>query len=389
MTFKIILSFGVALLTMAASAGVTYESETSLQGVHRNFPNGASSITNINEGFLESRTGFRYSTDNFQMEAKALLRSIQSPANQDSKDFAFTSLEPPRRLFKLYTKIGPDDSANQTYLDTGSLWGSYNKENWTFSAGRRAIGIGVLKVFPVWNRLYPVVPTLSGYMLVNNPDVVDVRWSKSQWTVAMYSIFSQYYDDAITAMEFIHYGEKLESHFIVSDWWQQATAGYSGVVDSDMGIFRLETLGIAQGSSNTSKGFQVGLGWERAFTAKLSFLAEYYHSSFGTRKTSDYLLQDPTAFRTLLATDYIYPKLSYKITDFLSNDLGALCNLIDGSFMIINETNYSLSDTMDLFALIKKPTGTSGKEFGHLTVPVTNQTLEYVEWFSIGLKMTI
>lgn len=386
---KVLFLFWVLLLSsLNVFAEFNFESENTLQGIHRNFPKGASAQTGFVESFLESRTGGGFRSDDFQFEAKFLLRSIQSPSNRSRNDFSFADLTPPRRLLKFYTKLGSDDSLNQTFLDMGNLWGSFNVENWQFTVGRRSIGIGVLRTLPVWNRLYPVVPTLSGYMLANNPDILDVRWSSENWTIAGYSIFSQYYDDAISAIEFIHYGEKLESHFLVSHWWERQVLGYSGVVDTFYGIFRFESLGIKSINQNESNGLQFGLGWEKAVNSKLSFLAEYYQSSYGTSKPKDYIYQDPNPFRTLLARNYLYPKMNYKLTDFISNDFGALVNLVDGSFMLTNETSYSVSDNLDIFGLIKKPMGNGGQEFGHLNISATNQTLEYVEWFSVGLKMT-
>lgn len=385
MLFSIILAF----ISFSSYASLEFASDFTLSGVNRYYPNGASSLNNIREGFFETNTGIKYSSGNFQMEARALLRSIQSPANKDRTDFAFTDLTPPRRLVKFNTRIGSDHGENQTFLDTGTLWGSYYLDHWQLTLGRKPIGIGVLKVIPVWNRLYPVLPTLSGYMLINNPDILDLRWSNDKWTIASYSIFSQYYDDNISALEFINYGEKLESHFLFSKWWDQAVAGYAGAVDSDLGIFRLESLFVAAGRSDTSAGAQIGLGWERAMTDKLSLLTEYYHSSFGTSNTKKYLYQDYTPFRALLASDYFYPQMIYKFTDLLSTDLGFLINAIDGSMMLINSTTYSFDDNVDLFATVRCPFGGDQQEFGHLEIPVTNQTVEYVRWFSVGLKMTL
>ncbi len=381
----------VLLLTSSSQVFADYnlESENTLQGIHRNFPSGSSRKTHLVESFFESRSGGRYSSDDLQVETKFLLRSIQSPSNRDQDDSSFSDLTPPRRLLKLYTKLGSDKSLNQTFLDVGNLWGGYSKDNWQFTLGRRAIGIGVLKTLPVWNRLYPVVPTLSGYMLPNNPDIVDIRWGRESWTIAGYSIFSQYYDDAISAIEVIHYGEKIESHLLVSHWWERLALGYSGVVDTSKGIFRFESLGIKSKDLEDQDGFQFGLGWERAFTPKFSVQTEYYHSSFGTSRPKNYVYQDPNPFRTLLASDYLYPKLSYKFSDFMTSDFGTLVNLVDESFMFTNETTYSLSDQLDVFGLIKKPIGQKGQEFGYLNVPVTRQNFEYVEWVSVGIKMTI
>lgn len=376
------------LLPLASYGSYVFDSENTLQGVRRDYPGGSSALSDINEGYFESRSSARYNGDSFQFEASALVRSLYSPSNKDRSDFSFVDLTPPRRLLKFYTPLGNNEGMGQSYLDLGSAWGSYQKGSWQFTLGRRAIGIGVLRAFPVWNRLYPVVPTVSGYMFHNNPDIADVRWSKDQWTVATYSIFSQYYDDAITGVEFIHYGSKLESHVLLSRWWLQQAAGYSGVVDTDFGMFRLESLGIAAGN-NLPGGLQYGVGWEKAFSEKMSFLVEYYYSSFGTKNANDYLLQRPTPFRTLLGKKYIYPRFSYKLTDFMTTDLGALTNLVDGSYMITSETNYSLSDNLDLFLLIRKPMGSSGDEFGHLKVPEMSQVLEYVEWVSMGLKLVI
>ena len=365
-----------------------YSSDNTLMGVHRQFPNGASRLNDISEGQLESLTGARYMNGAFQFEAKALLRSIQSPINKYANDFAFADLTPPRRLMKLYAPIGGEGEENQTMLDAGSLWASYNTESWQFSGGRRAMGIGVLKVIPVWNRLYPVLPTASGYMFINNPDIFDVRWNQGQWTIASYSIFSQYYDDSISAVELINYGDKVENHFLLSRWWNQNTAGYSTVVDSSFGIFRLESLLVAK-EDKSKGGFQVGLGWEKAFTEKFSLLAEYYHSTYGAQDFDDYLALTPTPFRALLASDYIYPQMTYKFTDFYSQNLGFLTNMIDQSFMLIAESTYSYSDNTDFFVTLRCPFGSEGKEFGHISVPITSEKLEYGRWLSVGLKMNL
>lgn len=389
MTYKDLCAFFFLMTTFCAYAEWDFESENILQGVHRNYPNGASKLTNIKEVFGETKSGFRYKDEDFQMEAKVLVRSLQSPINTDRNDFAYADMTPPRRLFQLYELIESDTSENQTLIDTGALWASYYLGNWQLTAGRRPMGIGVLKVLPVWNRLYPIVPTLSGYQFVNNPDLLEARWNKDKWSFAAFSVFSEFYDESINALEFIHYGETLESHFLISKWWDQGTLGYSGVVDTQIGIYRMEMLAVADGGPMKSNGLQVGIGWEMAVSDKLSFLIEYYHSSFGSSEPDDYLLQDPTPFRTLLASDYAYPQMVYKLSDLLTNELGFLANLVDGSAMLVNDVVFSYSDNISIVGTIKKPMGGSRQEFGHLNIPVTGQIVEYVEWVSVALKMTI
>lgn len=369
-------------------ASWNFESDNLLQGINRDFPQGASRLSHINEVFFESSSGVRYQNEQFQFEAKALIRSLQSPSNGEKGDFSFVQMDPPARLFKLYQKIGKDESQNQTVLDTGTLWASYNIDHWQFTAGRRPVGIGVLKVFPVWNRFYPVIPSISGYMFVNNPDMLNIQWSKNQLSLSAYSIFSQYYDDSVNVIEMIHYGDNLESHFIAGNWWNQLSIGYAGVIDLPSGIYRLETLMAAENGDRRQGGIQFGVGWERAISEKMSLLAEYYHSSYGSRKVDDYLLQDPTPFRNLLGTDYFFPQISYKLSDFFAADLGVIMNLIDGSSMLVSNANYSLADNMSLVATIRNPLGGALEEFGHLKVPLTKQRVEYVHWISLALKFT-
>lgn len=387
MNYKELWFFLILITSSFAFAEWDFESENIFQAVRRDYPHGASKLTNFNEAYGETRSGFKYKSGDFQMEAKVLVRSLQSPINADRDDFAFADMTPPKRLFQLYDII--DGSENQTLIDTGALWSSYYLGNWQLTAGRRPMGIGVLKVLPVWNRLYPIIPTLSGYQFVNNPDLLEARWSEDKWSFAAFSIFSEFYDESINALEFIHYGDTLESHFLISKWWDQGTLGYSGVVDTMSGIFRTEILAVADAGQMTSDGIQVGIGWERAMSDKLSFLIEYYHSSFGSSEPEDYLLQNPTPFRTLLASRYAYPQMVYRLSDFLSNELGVLVNLVDGSSMLVDDLVFSFSDNISIVGTLKKPMGGSNQEFGHLKVPVTGQSVEYVQWVSVALKMTI
>lgn len=382
------LLINLIFLSSEASAAWEFVSDSTVMGVGRSYLHGQEKIKTP-EGFAEILPGMKYSSDHFKFEAKPLIRYVKFPKAQNPNSFSRLDLTPPDRYLKMSKTFGKANDDNQTLVDAGSLWMSYNGDNLQASVGRRALGIGVLKVIPVWNRLSPVLPTLSGYMQVNNPDIIDVRLSKDQWTLATYSIMDRKKEERITAVEFINYEWGLESHYLLGNWWNQPAAGYAGVYDSNSGIFKLESLIIAKGEKETKSGFQIGLGWEKAFNDKLSFLTEYYHSSFGSDGPDNYLDLDFSKFRTLLAKDYLYPQVSYKFTDFLTSELGFLVNANDKSFMLISETTYSFSDNIDLFATIRSPVGQEKQEFGYINIPIVNQAIQYVRWFSLGFKMTL
>lgn len=378
----------ISLISISSFAQWQFESESTLDGTYRYYKSDSSQLNHIREAFLENRSGFNFKKDGFKAEVKALVRVLESRTNKEPNDISYVDLTPPRRLVRAFARSNSDHSSQQSVIDIGNAWFSYDFENFQFTAGRRALGIGVLRIMPVWNRLYPVLPTMSGYMLTNNPDFIDLRWNKNNWTLATYHIVSMYYDDSISAIEAIHYGDAIENHFLASKWWNQPVIGYTGALDSQLGMLRTEVLAIGTVNKNKRDGIQIGLGWERAINENFSALIEYYHSSFGTVNRNNYLLQDPTPFRTLLSTDYIYPQLITKITDFFTTKMGLIINVIDKSSMIIADGNYSISDNLELTSVLKLPTGGSKQEFGHLVVPVINQNLEYVSWVSLGLKYT-
>lgn len=372
----------------SALAGWIFSTDNTLESVYRAYPEATNNFNYLDDGYFESLTGVKYEGRHWSMEAKFLLRSLQSESNTYPDDISYTDLRPPNnRLFKLATQL--DKSGyNQTELDAGTLWLSYSAQHWQFTVGRRPLGIGVLKMLPIWNRLTAVLPTISGYILNQNPDIVDLRWQYGPWTMATYSVLAQLPKDQIQSAELIYYGSSLESHLLASNWWQQPAAGWAGVVDWGGASWRMESLFVGQ-TQDMPSGWQVGGGWEKAWTGKFSTMIEYVHSSFGASNEADYFTKPSSPFRFLLASDYVYPEMTYQWTDFWKMSLGALVNMIDGSTMGILETSYSMNDHVDLIGSAHIPIGGANQEFGYLPDPRdTTQNIQYAQWISAGLKVS-
>lgn len=365
-------------------ASSVFSIENQLSAVGRSFPNGTSNYDSLVEGFLETSPGWKWEGQRFNFEAQLLLRSLQTPINAYPRDPAFLNLAPTGRLFNASNVTLSQSS--QTFTDISKLWASYSLPSLQVSIGRRPLGIGVLRVLPVWNRLAVVLPSLSGYLLSQNPDLFDIRWQHQAWTVAGFSVLAQDPNSQIEAVEIVHYGAQLEAHFLIGEWWQQATLGLAGAVDAQGATFRAETFAFAAQNSRPG-GIQAGLGFEKALNSRWSVLAEYYHSSIGTDTSSLYLLQTPTLFRALLSSDYFEPSLALQATDFWKLSTAVLINVIDGSLYWMSESAYSFSDHVDLLATVRLPFGGLNQEFGYLPIPgAGNQNLEYPQWVSVSVK---
>jgi len=363
-------------------AEVSMNSSVDIAGVHRNYAHGSSHY----DLFLDPSISTKYNSANWTVEGKLQLRHLQSRSNRDKNDWSYVSLVPAERLLSLGLDLSNEGSDQQTYLDIASLWIGYDIGDVQISLGRKALGIGVLMAFPVWNRLYPVVPSASGYLFHNNPDLVDVRWQKNSIGLAAYHIFSKDNERQLSSFEFTHYGENLESHILLGKWWDQTISGYTGVLDTSLGIFRLESLFILE-NDDLEGGTQFGVGYERAFTEDLSFLVEYYYSSFGADKSENYLTNNQNPFRVLLAKQYVFPQVTYKPTDLSSVRLGSLVNLIDESTLIQLKLDYSLADNKTIDLTIQKPLGAKGDEFGYLPY-LAGVNLEYAQFISANFRMT-
>lgn len=376
----------IFFFTATSWADWHFSSENILEGAYRYWPGIETEYNYYGDGFFESSTGLSFEGTSLSFEGRLLFRNFQSYSNnENADDLARLNLTPPKRLLN-GLMVNKYTQFSQTTLDIGTLWVNYTINDWQITAGRKALGLGVMKALPVWNRLKPVLPSPSGYLLDYNPDLVDVRFQSGKWTFATFASFAQKPEDQIVAFETVYYGSLVESHFLLADWWQQSAVGYAGVTDLSGTSLRIESLFVAP-NKDLKGGQQIGLGVERVLSEAWSIEVEYYHSSFGTTKKNEYLTQAATPFRTLFATDYIFPKISYNITDFWAMKLGWLVNMIDGSAMFVADSTYSILNNVDIFGTLRLPTASYESEFGTMPNPMLpNYDVGYVTFAAVGLK---
>jgi hypothetical protein len=88
----------------------------------------------------------------------------------------------------------------------------------------------------------------------------------------------------------------------------------------------------------------------------------YYYDEHGAEKINDYTLVS-TDDKYFTAKHYIYGNILYRYDEFLSFQLNAFVNLVDGSGLLIPAVKYTLADGLDLTGMAAITLGQDTQEF--------------------------
>jgi hypothetical protein len=321
-----------------------------------------------------------YSHKALRLEARPELRILYSHGvAMPLTDPTYASILPPKRFMDLGTEIGHAEpgSEGEAYIGFEKLFFSIQTNNFEIAAGRRPLGLGVLKYLPVWNKFTVLLPIHSGPPFIYNPDNAVVRYQFHSLAVSALDIEGAFPKDAVRLGQISYFGELAELQSLFGEWWEHSVAGFAATTDLGGLTLRIETLWFGLNALDREKGFQGGYGLEYALGDKVSFTLEGLHLQRGAEDFHEYTIVAPSIFSPFRAQDYLLGLLEYKFLPEWRWLTGPFVNLTDGSLLYLNDLKWTVTDDSEVTAQIKTPIGADHTEF-------SRKTLEFIDGSYIG-----
>ncbi len=310
--------------------------------------------------YVFAHTRFTLSGSNFSSEIQPELRAVQS--SHTLTDQMRADVRSPSRLMSLSSKL-TSSSTRETVLDVERININYRISDSEISIGRKPISLGVLSIFPVWNKFTRPLVTNLGPLRAFSEDQASVRYQQGAWLVQAIDIEERDNRGATRIGEMTWYGDSLEIHILGGHWWESGAAGIAAVKDVAGTSLRLEEI------SFSADGMQTGLGAERALNEKWSVTGEYLYLDSGATRKEEYLFLKPSRFRPLSAMRYGYARLEYKPWPLWIFQLADMYNFIDSSQLWSGKLLYSAANDLELTLEIRLPTGNDTSELSRRFLP--------------------
>ncbi len=313
--------------------------------------------------YLFANSRWTFSKASWAVEVQPEIRAVQSSSSL-SVDMR-QSVRNPNRLMDLHHKVSSGDK-QEAVTDIERLNFQYRFDTAQISIGRKPISLGVLSTFPVWNKFSRPLMTDYGPLRVFNPDQIVARYQAGDYLFQAIDIESRNArtEDAARLAEVAWFGDGAELHAIGGMWWKSATFGVALVKDLEGTSFRMEEISFAD------DGVQLGAGAERAFTENLSAVVEFMYLQNGAAQKRDYNKIPRSRFRPLIASEYGYIRIDYKLTALLTLQAGDIWNMIDLSNFVNAKAIYSAANDLEITGELRMPTGDDKSEFSHKVLPV-------------------
>jgi hypothetical protein len=297
----------------------------------------------------------KVSIKNLRMELAPELRFLktatsQTPSLQSSVDFTERKYLNP---WKLSSQDNSTSNANFEKLNF-----SYQGENSELLIGRKPVSLGVLAVFPVWNKFGKPFVTHLGPTRVTSQDQINFHGQIDNWAFQIMDIEQTAPFFSSKLAELTWFGSGFEIHTLFADWWAQSALGLAFSGDVFGTTVRIESLHLQ------NEGWQMGSGFERAFTESLSALIEFLYLENALT---------PTKYG-----QYGFARIVDKFSDLTTVEFGLLENFIDHSLFVNPKVSYSASNDVDFSLEARLPTGATTTEFSKENSPV--QFLGGVRW---------
>lgn len=342
-----------------------------LVGEYREFPQaGFGPHSHAYESIFVGKYHTRiYPAEVFRIEATPEVRGFNSRmVGRGPGEPGYATVEGPERLFDFKVNLVTGNTG-QWLLDTERLNMILNLGEFEFQFGRKPIGVGTLKVLPIWNKFSRPLPNTAGPNLVFGQDSATARWQSGEWSLQAIDIEGKRArpEEAVRWLEAILYNPALELHLMASRWWEKNVVGIALAKDFGGATLRGESLWIGFDGHGRENEFQGGLGLEYAVNETWTLLGETLFQSDGADRTAEYTVLIPSPYRPLRAKAYAYLQATAQLDALWSANFAALVNGIDGSFYPLVKISRSLSDHLDIALDLRGPVGKDGKEFSRET----------------------
>lgn len=335
-------------------------------------------------------SNIRYSPEGqFNLELRPEIRYLRDKGiSYTNNDPAHFKVKPFKRYLPLEWRLH-EGNQTESYLSLEKAKISYQNNNFESYIGRKAVSLGTLRIFPVWNKFSKISPlSFAAPQIITTQDGGGVRYQLDNKMFQVVAVVDDNEEKNAYLSEFVLYSDTLETHLLVGRWWEANAAGLAFTKDFGGMNLKGEALYIPSGKNLDNKIIQAGFGSEYAFTETLSALFEYFYESNGNSEKKDYKLSLLDRFSFLQNKSYVFTQALWKASPTLNISQGFLININDKSSLILSKAEYSYSESMDLTMALSKPTGSSGSEFSKKTfIFPGNKSLGSPTILSLSMKV--
>ncbi len=307
---------------------------------------------------------YGYYGDSPSTDSSPTLLSTGSSLANFNDPYQMNIYSPPR-FFHWRKNIS---NKKQWVLETEKLNISYLTDRWELTAGRKPFSLGVLKIFPVWNKFSKPLPISNGPAATWGSDLISLRMPRENSSYLVALIGGETRQDDVILGEYTSYQADWEAHLLVAKWWEKNLWGIALTKDLWGASWKWESLSYRNPKDSNDHGEVNGFGAEYAMSDKSSFITEFLVQSRSARSKKDYFHTSLSNFEVFHAYFYNFTQYQYKVTDLLTAQLALLSNGVDGSQYWSAKAQYSFSDQTDYFAEINLPNGQSSGEFSQKVV---------------------
>lgn len=356
--------------TPAFSMTVDGKGELNLSGEYREFPQtGLGPYTSAWEAIFKGNYQTRITNPFFRLEITPELRGFQSKVLRlPSTGVGYSTVKGPERLLSLAANIY-EKNESQWVLDIErlnyvSFFGALELQ-----LGRKPVGVGTLKVLPIWNKFSRPLPNTAGPNFIFGQDSAILRTQRGNYSFQAIDIEGKNAKevDAVRWLEAILYDPNIEFHLMASRWWGNNSLGFALAKDLAGATIRGEALWIGFDKADGNREAQAGLGAEYAINESWTLLAEGIFYEMGASSSQKYAIAQNSRYRSLRAKAYSYLQATWQISSFWSLNASSMVNLVDGSFYPMLKLTNSLSDNWELSFDARAPLGSDGQEFSRKT----------------------
>lgn len=353
--------------TPAALAGFSVRNSVEIDPQYRHL--NQHGYTNDNEiydvfGLLASHV--EYANAPWFAEVKPEVRFVGSRGVMDDGP-TNVSVRTTSRLFNSRRTLVHNQDA-EAYFDFDRVNVKYSFDGGDVYIGRKPLSLGVLRLFPVWNKLTLPLIFQPGPEWIENPDVVGASFADGKLSYrAFASRGNRAVTDDLALVEARYAGDGFELQALGGTWWEHAALGVAGSVDAWESSLRFETLWLGRYRSEKAQG-QFGLGFERALSSTWTLVAEALYQTAGVAEAPPLrpnVPLVPNRFMALPGKFYLLPNVAYQIHPLWTLRFGMLASpAAHSSLVALGGFDHSLTDDTTLTLKVKLPFGPDGSEFG-------------------------
>lgn len=243
-------------------------------------------------------------------------------------------------------------------IDFQELAIEYSKYDFKIEMGRRILSIGNLKLFSVWNKFNPTAISFRPTWLTGI-DQLKLSWQSDNNKIVGYSVFDQQESDRAQFVIYDHFASPFQFSFLVGQWWQSTSIGFSGNVDADGWLLKIEALSFSYFNlqSGRPNEIQTAMGVEHGFAQDWVVNLELFSQSQGATSRDGYVLFNKSPHQSFKGRYLGATEIKWSPDPFYSFSGLIAVSFIDQSSVLGLTCTRQINDNLELSLGVMLPQG--------------------------------